>query len=1313
ADLSFHKPTTTIASALDDSRPDSPDFWVRHIREPVDFLRAISAHKNIDTWIEIGPHTTLAAIIKSALPDAETIHSMRRQSHGLETVRAALRALYVRGGSVDWAAVLGGGAIVPLPAYPFQRSRFWITDQADGVLADTGLAGRLYPLPGGVIHRVLSLSPTRQPWLADHVVHGVCIAPGALFVSAILDAALQSLPGITWTLSDVLFSAPLPIGAGVELHLLLRPKGEESWSFEAASRQDGEWWVHASGGLDSQTPPEATSLDVLQKRCAQPRPVGPLFAQLQAAGVDWGPGWRWLSAATSGDGEALTTLRPPESVVLSVPLHPVLLDNAFVSGLLLQDATDTTPRLPFSIQKLHFRRTLTAATCHVRRSGTGEQLDLDLLDDRGHPAVQIEGFATRAAPASAFAGLSAHRAPADRLSVIRWSPVTLPATPPAGRWAVVDAHGSGAPLATALSAPCLAPGEALPEGCSDVVVLLEDESSASIPEAVSVRVAVALAITRQVLERPEITRLWWLTRSGQAVAAAELPVLSQSALWGMGRTVDRECALTCILIDLPEVRAVDEVAKLCAALWAPPVERELALRGGRWQAPRLVEAPTEQARAVAIHQSTPGDLASLLPRPLRRTPPGPGQVAIAVHAAGLNFRDVLGALGMYPGEVTGLGGECAGEVVAVGEGVECWAVGDRVIAMAPSFCTHTLADIRHLALWPEHLSAGQAATLPIAFLTAWHGLVTLGQLKPGERVLIHSAAGGVGLAAIQIARQRGAIIHATASRPKWAQLQAMGITHIHSSRDLRFADEIIEATGGAGVDVVLNALTGAFIDRSLALLRPGGRFVEMGKRDIRDPATLPDGIAYCPFDLHRISVEEPVQLAALFEQLSRSLADETLQPILRHTFPLSGIQDAFRWMAQARHTGKIALRIAPVVPEPTGAVVITGGLGALGLVVARWLVEECDCQHLVLVSRSGLKPGSAPDAVVEALRQHGARIDVPTADVCDSAAVSRLINGITGRLQGIIHAAGVLDDALITDLTSDRIDRVLAPKVHGAWNLHRATEGRALSFFALFSSAASLLGSASQTSYAAANGFLDGLAAWRRAQGQVAVSIGWGPWSEGGMAARLGEAQQHRLRQTGILPISPRQGAAMFAAALRQDAAVVGAIRLDRARLRVAMPPQVAPPMLLDLIGAAPSAAPAPVADLIDRLTALSTEQRPAMLSGVLQEVVAGVLGATDPAAISVTRSFQDTGFDSLMAVELRNRVRALLDQPLPATLAFDYPDITRLTAYLLELLDLSDAVVETERSTGTSWSEPIAVVGMACRFPGAADLASFQQLLS
>ncbi|MFT5686371.1 MAG: NADPH:quinone reductase-like Zn-dependent oxidoreductase/3-oxoacyl-(acyl-carrier-protein) synthase, partial [Myxococcota bacterium] len=904
--------------------------------------------------------------------------------------------------------------------------------------------------------------------------------------------------------------------------------------------------------------------------------------------------------------------------------------------------------------------------------------------------------------------------PVDRLSVIAWTPVSLPPASPAGQWAVVDASGSGEALSAALSAPRLTPLEALPEDCSDVVVLLESEDSDAIPDAVSARINLALAITQQVLARPGVTRLWWVTRSGQAVTSEEAPVLSQAALWGMGRTVDRECgSLTCVLIDLPVVRAVDEIEQLCAVLWAPPAERELALRGGHWQVPRLSEALLRERRPIAIHQATPGDLTSLKPRALRRAAPGPGQVEIAVHAAGLNFRDVLGALGLYPGEVSGLGGECAGEVVAVGAGVTRWSLGDRVIAMAPSFCTHTLADARHLAPWPQRLSAEEAATLPIAFLTAWHGLITLGELKAGERVLIHSAAGGVGLAAVQIANEVGAIIHATASRPKWSQLKAMGIPHIHSSRDLSFADEIAAVTDGAGVDVVLNALTGDFLDRSLDLLAPGGRFVEMGKRDIRDPATLPDGIAYHPFDLHQISVESPDQLAALFARLSQTLLDGSLQPILHHTFPLSAIQDAFRWMSQARHIGKIALRVAPVVPEPVGAVVITGGLGALGLVVARWLVEERGCQHLLLLSRSGLKSESTAAVVVEDLRQQGARIDVPEVDVCDEAALARLIDGITGPLQGVIHAAGVVDDGLIADLTPERVERVLSPKVRGAWNLHRATRGRALSFFALFSSAASLLGSASQASYAAANGFLDGLAIWRQAQGLPAVSIGWGPWSEGGMAARLGEAQQRRLRQTGILPITPRQGATMFGAALAQDAAVVGAMRWDRARLRVAMPPQVAPPLLLGLIGVAASAPSAPVTDLPDRLAALPTDQRPALLSSALQGVVAGVLGATDSTTISLTRSFQDTGFDSLMAVELRNRLRTLLDCELSATLAFDYPDITRLTAYLLELLDLGEVVEETERTTTTSWAEPIAVIGMACRFPGAPDPASLWDLLS
>ncbi|MGW7825303.1 MDR/SDR family oxidoreductase, partial [Streptomyces puniciscabiei] len=503
-----------------------------------------------------------------------------------------------------------------------------------------------------------------------------------------------------------------------------------------------------------------------------------------------------------------------------------------------------------------------------------------------------------------------------------------------------------------------------------------------------------------------------------------------------------------------------------------------------------------------------------------------GEVRVAVRAAGVNFRDVLNVLGMYPGDAGRLGLEGAGVVVGVGSGVTGLAVGDRVMGLLDgAFAPTAVTDARLLVRVPEGWSFEQAASVPIVFLTAYYALVDLARVGAGESVLIHSAAGGVGMAAVQLAQHLGGEVYATASEPKWPVVRDLGIPaeRIASSRTTEFEERF-----RPGVDVVLDSLAGEFVDASLRLVRPGGRFVEMGKTDIRDAEQVraEHGIDYTSFDLMDAG---PDRIAEMWAALLELFEQGALRPSPVTAYGIARAPEALRLLGQARHVGKVVLS----VPSPwsgRGSVLITGGTGGLGAEVARHLVTAHGVGDLLLISRRGPEaPGVAE--LQEELGELGAQVRVQACDVADREALAAVLDGV--ELSAVVHAAGVLDDGLIGDLTAERVRRVVAAKAESALHLHELTRGQRLSAFVLFSSFAGVVGNPGQAAYSAANNVLDALAATRRAEGLPAVSLAWGMWATAdGMGGTLGEAELERMARQGFPALKTGEGLALLDAAL-------------------------------------------------------------------------------------------------------------------------------------------------------------------------------------
>ncbi|MCT2594852.1 SDR family NAD(P)-dependent oxidoreductase, partial [Streptomyces sp. N2-109] len=768
------------------------------------------------------------------------------------------------------------------------------------------------------------------------------------------------------------------------------------------------------------------------------------------------------------------------------------------------------------------------------------------------------------------------------------------------------------------------------------------------------------------------SRLMVVTRAAVSAAGEDVSDLAQAAVWGLMRSAQSENRDRIMLVDLDDTASAGVLPSVVDS-----GEPQLAVRAGEVLVPRLARAGAEVLSPPAgvpwrldVRAKVVGlEGLALVACPEAGQSLEPGQVRIAVRAAGLNFRDTLIALDMYPGKAI-LGTEAAGLVTEVGPGVSGLAVGDRVFGLVQhAFGPVAVADRRSLAKMPAGWSFEEAASMPVAFLTAWYGLVDLAGLRKGESVLIHAAAGGVGMAAVQIARYLGAEVYGTASLGKHPTLEEMGIDESHraSSRDLDFEGRFLEATEGRGVDVVLNSLAGEYIDASARLLPRGGRFMELGKTDIRDPQQIAEefpGVVHQAYDLMQAS---PDRIQQMLTEVAELVQGGHLEPLPVTTWDVRRARQAFRILSQARHTGKIVLTIPPSL-DTTGSVLVTGGTGTLGSIVARHLVESHGVRHLVLTSRRGMDAADAA-ALHDELTALGAQITVAACDVADREALARLLAEIPDEypLTAVVHAAGVVADGVVGSLTKQQVDEVLRPKVDAALNLHELTAELDLSAFVLFSSAAGVLGSPGQGNYAAANAFLDGLAARRRAEGLVGTSIAWGLWEQAsGMTGHLGRQDMARLSRSGLAGLTTEQGLGLFDAAVAADEALVVAARVDTAGIRELG--STVPPMLRRL-APAPSrptaSAAADTSNPMERLGELSEAEQRRIMTDLVRGHAASVLGHDTADAIDTGRGFTDLGFDSLAAVELRNRLGAATGLQLPATLIFDHPTPAAVADYL------------------------------------------------
>ncbi|MDQ3335672.1 MAG: SDR family NAD(P)-dependent oxidoreductase [Myxococcota bacterium] len=1310
------------------------DYWWQNIREPVRFHAGIEAlaKDGFTTFVEIGPHPVLARGAHETLQGTgikgTIIETLRHHADEPAQFARLLGKLFVVGAAVH-ATPDEHCSFIELPQHPLEPTRHWLETEADR--KERIGADRVHPHVANVERGVkstatfdctLAVDPKDEPYLMDHQVQGVVVFPGAGQIETILSAGRQVF-GDDIFLEEVEFLRPLVVEAESEAAYRLDVYSDEGhFTLGAlADREANAWLEYSRGRINRSDRFASATCDVAdwQARCSREFDASEFYKGAAASGLELGPAFQvirhvWVSAAR----ETLSLVEPTEALAHEIArfyVHPAILDGVLQTAAIgMLAGTDKHALfLPQRVARarLHAPYRGQPLWCHSRIThDRAKDVTLDVwavLAD-GTPIVSLEGLVVRRVRGTSKADRRAFYEP-------RWQPAPLEtgelatrttaeiAVPVRGTWLVIGGGAIANRIAGALESRGNqvlvdeAPDLARAPGRIVGIVHLATIGVSDWQRAVE-RGPVAMGeLLTQIGERG----LWtedgaaiWLVTSG-VTADANAPF--GAPLWGFGRVLGSEQPRhATTLVDLSASATFADVDALVDEIVAGPREHEIAIRDGVRYVQTLepvaadgersaqdVEIARTSVRAVV---TTPGNIASIK---LERQPEqllDPDEILVDVRAIGLNFKDVVVATAMLGDEAweNGMSGatigmDCAGVVLAVGANVGEFAIGDEVVGLAPACAgNRAVAHRRHLVKKPATLGFTDAAAVPTAYVTAGIALERLARLTAGETVLIHAAAGGVGIAAISIAQRLGARVFATtSSEDKRTFLRSLGVEYIFNSRSPEFRDDIMVASGGRGVDVVLNSVAGQLLTQSLRCLAPFGRFVEIGKADLYANRQLglkffAENRSFICFDLNRLAAKKEPELAERLGHDLARIADGTYARIPVRAFPLTQTADAVHALAQGKAIGKIVVEVprsgtVPALPETTLAFdraktwIVTGGCGGFGLAAAEWLASK-GARHIALWGRRGL-PGDEERAVVEGMRAKGVDVIVTRCDVRDRDQVeSRLAELRAQRpIGGVFHGAMVLDDAPISALDRGRYAAVTAPKLNGAWHLHEATRGDQLEQFVLFSSIASIVGTPGQANYAAANAGLDAIAAHRNALGLPATSINWGVLDIG-VVARASADQRRKILGQGVEAFSVPEALALLERTLLDRPAQRVVARIDWKRLaRIGARKDRAGRFAALSSETAQSAS----GRLADQLAQTADAERANLVAKKVATLVAQVAGL-GTATVDLDAGLDRFGFDSLMATQLQSWIDGEVGITVPLVRLLRRPSIRDLSAEIV-----------------------------------------------
>lgn len=1246
----------------------------------------------------------------------------------------SLKNCYLDGAQIHWELLHQGESKqkVTIPTYPFQRQRYWFRSDPVNVgehetifRNEMGHPFLAHRIQSPALKEIVYEAEINESWpklIKDHTLYNKPIVAGAVYLSTVISLLKTLHHASIFCIEEFAIFEPLIIESGQKysVQTILYPSDTDVKPFEILScRQDladseTNWTLHVKGIIkenpDFNTSSANETIDHIKQRCPQIYSSEKLYQEAADLHLFYGEAFQGVESVWVGKDEVLGKLTSHLGENKNYCLHPGVIDSCFqmLFGYFSRETT-TNIAIPINIRRFIFDdqhgQPLWVHAKAIKTTQDLKQAEFVLMNAAGKIIGEISGFVAKEASQELLLHKMSHAKESDWFYELTWQPTMLPtmATPQksVGTWLIYTNY---AEQLHELSMQLTQAGDSCIVS-HDVNELIKQYLTTTHCKGIICYYGVEdhldlksfeLRNNQQKLMTPMLQLLQTLLKN----SSASLP-----PLWLITRGSLLHASLSglfkAVLLEHPKIAGryleIDEKqnAKECAQIINNELshnadEEFVAYRQGLRHVARLErhEAAQKKRNELMIYNKKfyrltmdkRGLLQNLTIQPIMWPPQlDSDQVAVEVRATGLNFRDVLNVLGLYPGDPGEMGSDFSGIVTAVGAKVKTLKPGDEVMGFVTSggFASHAVSYEQFVIPKPSNITFNEAATIPAAFLTVYLALNQLTQLKKNEKILIHAASGGVGLAAIQLAQLAGATIFATAgSDVKRQYLRKLGIKYIYDSRSVNFADQLLLDTQGAGVDVVLNSLSGEnFIEKSVSVCAKHARFLEIGKRDIwtqEQMAAVRNDISYHIIAIDELMRTQPDYIHRLLQELMPLFSNKQLKPLPVVRFDMANAVPAFRYMQQAKHIGKIVIAQPQSLHElnASGSYLITGGLGAIGFKLVEWLIAQ-GAKHLVLVNRS--LPNTEIKNKIDQLMHQDITLITQQADVANEEQMQALFKQF-GRefppLKGIIHAAGVLQDDLFLNQDWERFDKVFAPKVYGAWNLHRYSLDMKLDFFILFSSIASVFGSPGQSNYAAANAFLDSLAGYRQNQGLPALSINWGPWAEAGMAANL--EGQHKSR--GFTAIKSNQGMDAFATAVKQAISQIVIASIDWKKATKNLPPFK---LLTEVCNA--SQPETKQNSLLSKYKETPAAQRPELLRKALRESLADILGL-HAEQVDNNADFYEMGMDSLMALQLHSLLETHLGSEALKDVAtiFEYRNVESLAAYIEEQLGVPGQATTT-----------------------------------
>lgn len=1335
------------------------EYWTKNLRNTVRFAETVQLmiQETYGHFVEVSPHPTLLQPIQenaeSLGVEVEAVGSIEREKDAHAILIQQVAKYFANGGRISWKKFYDlDFTKVLLPTYPWQRVRYWVEENTGSgrrVISTTSGKTSLHPLlqskievpEGSDIHVwETELSLKELKYLKDHKIQETVVFPGAGYIEMIWAALHEKFGAGGHLIQSLSLKSALPLTEekDVIVQLILTQQIADTYKVEIYSIQNDEdevqWVEHAEGivhlnATKNRLLPNSLPVDVIE-RIVQDRVISQEehYQQTTSISLPYGPAFQTVKSLRTGENFILAEIKADSIIQNAVNkyfVHPAVLDG-FIQTFLsaVYNDQDKGTFVPVSVGKMllhHYEKDIASGTIVVKltsdhydrlignavvynsegkvllemRDVEFTRLEQNVEEEQSienvlYHSIDVEVEKPKSAPKKVVL-FAADDLPESFIQAIQ--PVAI-----IKKGNFFQANGQEWIIDSSNLSDYQKVFSAL-KGAFDTIVHtwnIDEKKVAGIESQEHTTLSIVRTI--QVCAELDITpRIWVMTDAVEQFPAESTAI----GLLNVVRNEHPEFNISSIqLTDQVYQNAVD-------VLLSDTKENSWKEREGVYYVERMQKLSVEETSEIApkkvevgdtpfeVVTTEPGLLSNITIQKKHLVPLQVHEVRVAVKAIGINFMNLMSALGIYPGKENGfatLGIECAGVVEAVGEDVTHLKVGDRVFGMA----YHTMSSHIHVhaALMqniPDNLSFEEAATIPVVYLTVFYGLGVQARLQPGERVLIHSATGGVGLAAIQFAKLVGAEIYATAGSPEKRELlKSMGVQYVYDSRSLDFADRIMQDTSDEGVDVVLNSLTGSAMVKSLELLRNFGRFVEIGKKDVYDNSRIgleafTKGLSYFMIDFEKMIFEKPVLVGELLFELIPLFESGKLKALPSKIFHVSQAKEAFEYMSKSQHVGKIVVQInnenvfidetSSDLFVPDATYLITGGYGGLGLTFAKHLVEQ-GARRLVLTGRTG----HSDNPMIDELRALGAEIILDKADVSEREDVERILSihhTNDQPFKGVFHLAGILEDASILNLNEDAYYRVLSPKVMGAYNLHLETQKYDLDHFVLFSSSTILFGSPGQAAYVAANKYMDALVQYRHRLGLNGLAIQWGTVSDVGLAASA-ENRSDRLKEEGVAPLTPQECTEIFDIVAPLGEPVVGAFRFEIDKWDNAYPSAAKNPFYEYLRSeSAPSEEEACTVKEFSNIDALKQiaeiDQRHTVLENQLKDIVGRVvkLQAED---IHSKTTFKSLGIDSLMSIQLKNQLEKTYQTSLSVTAFWTHSNIKDYAKYLLEKLKLNTA---------------------------------------